>query len=88
MISGMPSVYSIRKVTETPTHITRCGDVYEHGVKRCLLVSPQVSTARLDTREVTTPDYVPGTADALLWANKLLGCSTDELAATAARHLR
>ena len=57
-----------------------CRDVYEHGAKRCLLVSAQVSTARLDTKELTTPDTVPGTADAVRWACELLGCSADELA--------
>ena len=65
-----------------------CLDVYEHGVKRCLLVSAQVSTARLDTKELTTPDYVPGTADALRWASKLLGCSADEVAALEALDLK
>ena len=57
-----------------------CRDVYEHGTKRCLLVSAQVSTARLDTKELTTPDAVPGTADAVRWASELLGCGADELA--------
>lgn len=57
-----------------------CRDVYEHRVKRCLLISAQVSTARLDTKELTTPDTVPGTADAVQWACELLGCSADELA--------
>ena len=42
-----------------------CRDVYEHGVKRCLLVSAQVSTARLDTKELTTPDAVPAGATAV-----------------------
>ena len=44
-----------------------CLDVSIHGRKRCVHVSAQVSTARLDTREVETPDYVPGTNTALKW---------------------
>ena len=59
-----------------------CLDVCQHGCKRCVLVSAQVSTARLDTREVVTPDYVPGTAAAMRWvAQTILGCSVEELAA-------
>ena len=34
----------------------------QHGVKRCIRVEAQVSTARLDTREVTTAYSVPGMA--------------------------
>ena len=55
-----------------------CTDVSEHGAKRCLRVNAQVSTARLDTREVSAPDYVPGTTDALQWVTALLGCRKEE----------
>ena len=58
-----------------------CLDVSKHGTKKCLLVNAQVSTARLDTSQVLTPAYVPGTAEALAWATALLGCSAAELAA-------
>ena len=57
-----------------------CLDWSQHGRKRCINVSAQVSTARLDTREVTTPDYVPGTTTAQRWiAERLVGCSVEEL---------
>ena len=58
-----------------------CSGVSKHGAKRCLLVNAQVSTARLDTKELSTPSDVPGTADALRWAAELTGCGVDELAA-------
>ena len=49
--------------------------------KRMLVASAQVSTARLDTREVETPDCVPGTRTALLWVAEQLTCSAEELVA-------
>ena len=58
-----------------------CTDACQRGAKRCLAVSAQVSTARLDTRELAEPATVPGTADAVKWATQLLGCSAEELAA-------
>ena len=59
-----------------------CLDASKHGRKRCVHVSAQVSTARLDTREVTTPDHVPGTTAARRWLAEVLGgCSVEELKA-------
>ena len=59
-----------------------CLDASKHGRKRCVHVSAQVSTARLDTREVTTPDHVPGTTAARRWLAEVLGgCSVEELTA-------
>ena len=59
-----------------------CKDVSQHGRKRCVLVNAQVSTARLDTREVTTPGHVPGTEAAMRWvAGTLFGCTVEELGA-------
>ena len=59
-----------------------CKNVSQHGRKRCVLVNAQVSTARLDTREVTTPGHVPGTVAAMRWvAGTLFGCTVEELAA-------
>ena len=58
-----------------------CRDVSQHGRKRCVLVNAQVSTARLDTREVTTPGHVPGTVAAMRWVAGMLGCTVEEVAA-------
>lgn len=52
-----------------------CVDVHEGGAKRCLLVRAQLSTARLDTAEVATPQHVPGTAEAQRRLADLLGAS-------------
>ena len=57
------------------TGLTSCGVVERHN-KRCLLLSAQVSTARPDTRDILTPEYVPGTADALQWIAELKGYTT------------
>ena len=57
-----------------------CLDFSQHGAKRCIRVSAQVSTARLDTREIITPDAVPGTDAAMHWVAQLLGGSAEELA--------
>jgi len=45
-------------------------DVAQIGAKRCLLVSVNVSTARPNTSEVLTPQYIPGTAAAMSWVGK------------------
>jgi Ran GTPase-activating protein (RanGAP) involved in mRNA processing and transport len=38
-----------------------CTGLSQHGAKRLVQLSAQVSTARPDTREIDTPEYVPGT---------------------------
>ena len=43
------------------------------GAKRCVLLTAQVSTARPDTSEVGTPQYVPGTRAALRWLEGFTG---------------
>ena len=57
-----------------------CLDVEQHSAKRCVRVSAQVSTARLDTRELVTPTSVPGTRTALRFVAQLLGKSETETA--------
>ena len=57
-----------------------CTDACDRGSKRCLAVNAQVSTARFDTREIVSPEHVPGTAEALAWAMALFDCSASELA--------
>ena len=54
-------------------------DVSEHGVKRCIRVNAQVSTARLDTREVASVYWVPGMAAAMPWFAEQLGVAVDEM---------
>ena len=58
-----------------PCTVLACNDYSVHGNKRCVHVSPQVSTARLDTNEVTAPDYVPGTAAALAVVSQQRECT-------------
>ena len=43
------------------------------GLKKCVLLTAQVSTARPDTREMVTPSYVPGTGAAIDWLKGLAG---------------
>ena len=58
-----------------------CLDVSQHDGKKCIRVSAQVSTAKLDTREVQTPDHVPGTLAATAWLAKQLRTTNESLAA-------
>ena len=55
----------------------------QHGPMRLVHVKAQVSTARLDTRELTQPIDVPGSADAARWVASRLRFSTTEALATA-----
>ena len=48
------------------------------GAKRCVLLTAQVSTARPDTSEVATPEYVPGTGAALRWLKGFAGEVVEE----------
>ena len=57
-----------------------CLDVSTHGGKRCVRVNAQVSTARLDTAEVATPIWVPGTAAAMEWVAQQMDVGVVELA--------
>ena len=41
-----------------------CTDVSDDGSKRCIMVNAQVSTARLDTREVMNPELLRSTCQA------------------------
>ena len=52
----------------------------QHGVKRCIRVEAQVSTARLDTREVATAYWVPGMAATMPWFAEQLCVGVDEVA--------
>ena len=57
----------------------------QHGVKRCIRVEAQVSTARLDTREVATVYWVPGMEAAMPWFAEQLGVGVDEVPPVDAR---
>ena len=57
-----------------------CLDVSQHDRKKCIRVSAQVSTAKLDTREMQTPDDIPGAVAASTWVAAQLHTTTEELA--------
>ena len=57
-----------------------CLDVSQQGMKRIIRVNAQVSTARLDTREVASPYWVPGMATTMPWFAEQLCVGVDEVA--------
>ena len=56
-----------------------CDEYVERGRKRCVCVTAHVSTARLDTEELTTPQHVPGGAAAWAWLAETCGRGVDVL---------
>ena len=57
-----------------------CHATLAAGRKRVLTITAQVSTACPDVRDITTPEHVPGTADALRWTASAFGCLPEALA--------